>query len=105
MCALVEVPSPALTCAPSAFFFGLTGDLPRAALPVVSGPEPVWFPESHWHWVKWGPLSPSFSKCLGATYSGVPGGGFYLLLIFFLYFVVLGLHPWHMEVPRLGVQL
>ena len=29
----------------------------------------------------------------------------FLLLYFFIYlFVFLGLHPWHMEIPRLGVQ-
>ena len=27
------------------------------------------------------------------------------LFFFFLFFVFLGLHPWHMEVPRLGVEL
>ena len=29
---------------------------------------------------------------------------FFLFVCLFLSFVVLGLHPWHMKVPRLGVQ-
>ena len=43
----------------------------------------------------------------------VAGGRFYggkvyfyhFNLFFFVFFVFLGLHPWHMEVPRLGVEL
>ena len=29
---------------------------------------------------------------------------FFLFLFFFFFIVFLGLHPWHMEVPRLGVR-
>ena len=29
----------------------------------------------------------------------------FLLLFSFFFFVYLGPHPWHMEVPRLGVEL
>ena len=29
---------------------------------------------------------------------------FSFLSLSFLFFVFLGLHPWHMEVPRLGVE-
>ena len=28
----------------------------------------------------------------------------YFIPFFFVFFVFLGLHPWHMEVPRLGVE-
>ena len=32
-------------------------------------------------------------------------GDLWILLLFFFSFAILGPHPWHMEVPRLGVKL
>ena len=35
---------------------------------------------------------------------GISSFSFFLSFFFFFFFVFLGLHPWHMEVSRLGVQ-
>ena len=32
------------------------------------------------------------------------GGWFVFVFLFFCFFCFLGLHPWHMEVPKLGVE-
>jgi len=52
---------------------------------------------------------PSFFVCLWGTYHPKVGGFLsvwrFLLFFFFFFFCFLGPHPWHMEVPRLGVQL
>ena len=32
------------------------------------------------------------------------GSLFFVVVVVFLVFVFLGLHPWHIEVPRLGVS-
>ena len=43
----------------------------------------------------------SFSKCNGKE---VIGRFFVAAVVVVLSFVFLGLHPWYMEVPRLGVE-
>ena len=48
--------------------------------------------------------SPSFKRWIGVAYSGKCQKA-YLFYLCFVLFCFLGLHPWHMEVPRLGVKL
>ena len=41
---------------------------------------------------------------LGKADLNKPSHGVWGFLLLFFVFVFLGLHPWHMEVPRLGVD-